>query len=280
MENIKKALVTGGNRGIGAGIVQCLAQDGYDVALTYATAREEADQLAKQIREDFGRECYVMQADFSTRGVAEAIVDKACVALGGLDLLVNNAASTVQTGSVLNFPVDVLDNMIEVNYRSCVMTCRKAAQYMVKNKVKGSIINISSLRSIRAFPRDGVYGGLKAAINRMTQSFAIDLGPFGIRVNCIAPGSIRIRDLDLPVEQCKEGPNVERVPLMRIGMPEDIGHAVVFFASDKASYITGQTLVIDGGFSLPGIPDGADESGAPCNAFGFYTEDIYHRFND
>lgn len=274
----KIAVVTGGNRGIGAGIVECLAEKGYDIFFTYNSAKAEAEELSRRIADQYKCACRYMQADFSKRGVAEDVIASAIEEMGGLDVLVNNAANTLPTGSILNFPVEVMDTMIEVNYRSPIMATRKAAQYMVKNGIKGNIVSISSVRATQAFPRDGVYGSIKAAIIRSTKSFAIDLGPFGVRVNCVAPGCIRIRDLDLPDEQCAEASVAPKIPLLRLGMPKDIGHAVAWLVSDDAAYITGQTLLVDGGFTLPGTAHGDDS--IPCNAFGFYTEEKYHEICD
>ena len=135
------------------------------------------------------------------------------------------------------------------------------ARYMKAHEVKGCIINITSSRAERAYPGDCVYGGIKAAVNRASQSMALDLAPYGIRVNCVAPGAICIRT---PEEIKAEGRTElegfweslgERIPMGRNGTPKDIGRAVVFLASENAAYITGEVLRVDGGLILPGMPE-------------------------
>ena len=124
---------------------------------------------------------------------------------------------------------------------------------MVEKNIEGSIINIASTRGFRSYPEDAVYGGLKAALIRSTESMALDLSRYGIRVNCIAPGATRVRgsfeheDLEVGI-----GP---KVPMGRLGSPADVGNAISFLISEKATYITGVTLKIDGGLILPGMPE-------------------------
>ena len=133
---------------------------------------------------------------------------------------------------------------------------------MATNGIKGNIVFISSCRGIRAFPYDEVYGGLKAALIRSTQTFALDLAPYGIRANCVSPGPIRVRTSEEMREEGVCEMEIEdldnlwkQLPLERMGTPEDIANAVGFLISDEASYITGANLVVDGAASLPGIPE-------------------------
>ncbi len=256
---IKKAVVTGGSRGIGRGIAISLAKDGYDVAITYATKAEEAEQTAKSV-EEYGRKCFIYQAFLEQDGVGPKIVEQAIEDLGGIDLLVNNAGLTI-TGSILDMPVADLDKLINLDFRNYILCAQVAARHMVKHKVKGNIISITSSRAQRAYPTDAIYGGLKAGLNRATESMALDLAPYGIRVNCVGPGAIRVRDekqLSQPGEHIQSSfyENLGwRIPMQRVGLPEDIGNAVVFLASEKAAYITGFTLRVDGGLILPGMPE-------------------------
>ena len=127
---------------------------------------------------------------------------------------------------------------------------------MKEHNIKGNIINITSSRAQRAYPEDCVYGGIKAAVNRASQSMALDLAPYGIRVNCVAPGAVCIRT---PEQIKKEGRTDLEGFWERNGTPEDIGNAVVFLASEKASYITGEVLRVDGGLILPGMPEKTEE---------------------
>ena len=180
--------------------------------------------------------------------------------LGGLDLLVNNAGVTVFQ-SILDLEMEETQKMLNLDLLNYLVLSSKAARYMKAHEVKGCIINITSSRAERAYPGDCVYGGIKAAVNRASQSMALDLAPYGIRVNCVAPGAICIRT---PEEIKAEGRTElegfweslgERIPMGRNGTPKDIGRAVVFLASENAAYITGEVLRVDGGLILPGMPE-------------------------
>lgn len=144
---------------------------------------------------------------------------------------------------------------------------REAATYMANQGTRGNIINISSTRGLSAHPGDAIYGGIKAALNRIVQSVALDVASYGIRANNILPGATK---RFTPEEEAKTDPAhlekvaylSQRIPLERYGTPEDVGNLVVFLASDKASYITGQSIAIDGGLSLPGLAETAAETAA------------------
>ena len=255
----KKALVTGGSRGIGRGIVVCLARAGYDVVFSYNSKEEEARET-KQAAEEAGGTIYYHQASLEQPGVGPALVQTAAMELGGLDLLVNNAGVTVFE-SILDLSWENVQLLTNLDFLNYLFMAKEAANYMVEHGIHGSIINITSSRGQRAYPEDAVYGGIKAAINRATQSMALDLAPYHIRVNCVAPGSICIRTAEeLKAENRTEllgfweqlGP---RIPMERNGTPEDIGHAVVSLADEKASYITGEVLRVDGGVILAGMPE-------------------------
>jgi len=267
---VKKAIVTGGSRGIGRGIVFTLAKAGYDVALNYATASDAAEAVKQKVEIEYGCKCYIYQVDLSDTEKAQPFIRQAAKDLGGLDLLVNNAGVTM-FGSIADMPVEKLDKLINLDYKSYMLNMQTAARYMVKRGIKGSIVNITSSRGERAYPGDTVYGAVKAALNRSIQSIALDLAPYGIRVNNVAPGGTTTRtpeEIECFKEQMKKhhpeidfgdkdfyGEFGKRIPLGRMGNPEDIGNAVEFLASDKASYITGITLRVDGGLILAGMPE-------------------------
>ena len=256
----KKAIVTGASRGIGKGIAMCLAAEGYDLAISYASKKEEAEKVAEQIRETYHTRCLIYQAALQEKGAGKALFDRAVAELGGLDLLVNNAGLTIFE-SLQNIQEETLDLLINLDFKNYILMMREAANYMIASGTKGNIINITSSRGEQSYPEDGLYGGLKAGLNRAICSFALDVSQYGIRINNVAPGAIRIRTR----EELIEGGNVamadfwdelgNRIALGRSGLPEDIGHAVAFLASDKASYITGTTLRVDGGLILPGMPE-------------------------
>ena len=248
----KVALITGGSSGIGAGTAKVLASEGYDIAITYSKNLEGALSTAKYIRESYNVKCLVIQADMEKRESAQYIVNKTTDHFSRLDLLVNNAGSGIYK-NIKDFNDDEIEYLINLNFRGYYLTSKAAAKYMIENNIKGSIICISSSRAERAYSGDSVYGGMKAALNRSIQSIALDLAPYGIRVNCISPGAIRVRNDEKTIDFYKE--LGARIPLGREGLPQDIGNAVAFMASDKASYITGISLRIDGGLILPGMPE-------------------------
>jgi len=249
----KTAIVTGASRGIGAGIARVLAANGYDLALSYNTAPDEMQALQKELTEQYGIACYCRQAAFDQMDTAMEFAHWAIDTLGHVDLLVNNAGRTMK-GPLQYLSDEVLDTLLILNFRTYIVMMREVSRHMIDNGIKGNMICITSSRSQCAYPEDGIYGGLKAGINRAIQSFALDVAPYGIRINCVAPGATQVRF----GEETREFYNTQlakRIPLERMGQPEDIGNAVLFLASDKASYITGEVLRVDGGLILPGMPE-------------------------
>ncbi len=249
---MRKALVTGGSRGIGRGIAVVLASEGYDIALTYDSKPEEAQEVVDRIRSQTGQRCMAIQAEFSDAAVPRRTVTTAIEELGGIDLLVNNAGYT-KFDQYLGHDVDEITRLMHVDFRAYYVAAITVADYMASHGIRGNIVNITSSRAERAYPDDAVYGGMKAAVKRATESLAIRYAPHGVRINCVAPGAISVRDNPKSREfyEALAG----RVPLRRIGTPEDIGNAVAWLASDRATYITGITLRVDGGLVLPGMPE-------------------------
>lgn len=251
----KKAIVTGGSRGIGKGIVRKLASEGYDVAFSYNSAEAEAMALCEEVTARYGTGCYCYQATLQNKGVPRELFDCAIADLGGLDLLVCNAGLTVG-GSVMDLDDEKLDFAINLDYKSYLLMTSYAARYMVDHDIRGSIIFITSTHGERAYTYDVVYGSLKAGLNRAVQSLACELGNYGIRVNAIAPGFIQVRfNNEWPEYQTNVESLGKLLPLNRIGNPEDIANAVWFLASEEAKYVTGLTVRVDGGLILPGMPE-------------------------
>ena len=165
------------------------------------------------------------------------LLEKSVEALGGLDLLVNNAGVT-RFENLLDMTPEVFDLLFNLDFKNYILMMQAAARYMVRHKVRGSLVNITSSRGERAYAGDFLYGGLKAGLNRAIQSIALDLAPYGIRVNNVAPGATRVREKEELETQGQ--PDFwddlgRKIPLERCGTPQDMGEAVAFLASEKAA---------------------------------------------
>ena len=224
-----------------------------------------------------GAESFSFQADLTKKGVPKEFFDKAVLSLGGLDLLVNNAGVNIPL-PLQDLTEENIDYLFAIDQKAYVLMMHYAARYMIDNGIRGSIVNVSSSRGDRAYPNAGIYCGIKAGLNRMIEAFALDVAEYGIRINNVSPGATRVRTKEELLAIGKGGPTdyfwdpeyiehpekVEtdfwdalgpKIPLGRSGETEDIGRAIAFLASDKASYITGITLRVDGGLVLPGMPE-------------------------
>ena len=249
--NITKcAMVTGGSRHIGQGIAVVLAEHGYDVAITYATSPDGAEDTKKQV-EALGRRCFIYEAHLEKAEVPEKVINKARADLGRLDVMICNAGKDTRT-SVLTATAEDLDMLYTNNLRNYLLCVGAAARNMVNDGIAGSIIMITSVRAQMVHHDDFYYGCLKAAMERACKSMALDLSAHNIRVNCVAPGAVWKRDKDGNI---RETPFLkESIPLRRSGYVEDIGEACAFLSDNKRSaYITGTTLLVDGGLILPGM---------------------------
>jgi len=250
MSETKVVLVTGGSSGIGQGIAQVFAENGYDVAITYGTNAEGGAQTKRRI-EAIGRRCEVYQASMEFTDVPAKMVDQVHADFGRIDVLINNA-NTDQRNSVLTVTPETVEHMMNVNFASYILVTGAAARHMVHDKIEGGIIFIASTHGIRAYADDFLYGGLKAAIIRASESIALDLSPYRIRVNTIAPGATKVRESS----RVMANPFEKLVPLGRMGTPRENGELAYFLCSDKGSYITGATIRVDGGLILSGHPEG------------------------
>jgi glucose 1-dehydrogenase len=250
-ESIKCAFVTGGSRGIGRGIALVLAEQGYDIAFSYASASEEAAATRASV-EALGRRCFVYQAELQNPEVPEEVTKRAIADLGRLDVLVNNAGRT-KLNSLFTTELELMDFVYALDFRAPLLCAKQAALHMREKGIRGSIVNITSTRAFRSYPEDALYGAAKAGLTRATESMATELAPYGIRMNCVAPGATRVRgdgsDADL-----RSG-FAPKIPLGRYGTPRENGYAVAWLCSDQAGYITGTTIKVDGGLILPGMPE-------------------------
>lgn len=241
----RTAIVTGGAGGIGAAVCQRLARDGINVVIAFRSSEEKAVHLAEEIRKSGGN-AEAIKADVSATDDVKNLFSRTCETFGSIDVLVCNAGVAAQ--AVLNDVSDGdYDRLMSVNMGGVFRCCREAVPYMLKNH-SGSIINISSMWGICGASCETVYSASKAAVIGFTKALAKELGPSGIRVNCIAPGVI---DTGMNSHLSEDDMRVlaDETPLCRIGKPEEVAAAVSFLASDDSSFVTGQTLCVDGGFA-------------------------------
>jgi NAD(P)-dependent dehydrogenase (short-subunit alcohol dehydrogenase family) len=237
----KRALVTGASRGIGAAIAKTLAAEGADVAITYEKSADRAAEVVSAIK-SHGRKGVAIKADSADVSTVQASVEKAVEALGGLDILVNNAG-ILRIGELKDIPVDDIDALLDVNVRSPIVASKAALAHLAKG---GRIITIGSYFADRVpAPVLTVYSASKSAMIAFTKGLARELGPKEITVNLVQPGSI---DTDMNPAHGPFGDVLRQfMALGHYGKPDDIADAVAFLASDKAKYITGSTLTVDGG---------------------------------
>lgn len=238
------ALVTGASRGIGRAIAIQLAREGWDICVNYIKEHQAAEAVAELIRTT-GRNAIALQADVADSTAVAAMARTVEQQLGHISLLVNNAGIS---GTTLfqDTTDEMWDRYMAVNLNGARNTIRAVLPHMLHEK-NGCIINISSMWGLRGASCEVAYSCTKAALIALTRSLALELAPSHIRVNCVAPGCIET-DMVRALGEETRAMLVEETPLGRLGTPEDIAHAVAFFASEKASFITGQVLTADGGF--------------------------------
>ena len=240
----KIALVTGASRGIGRGIALQLAREGWDVCVNYIQQREAAEAVAAQIR-SIGQNAMAVQADVADGEAVNAMVRAVETQLGPVTLAVNNAGISGQ-GLFQDTSDEMWDRHMAVNLGGARNVIRAVLPHMLSEK-SGCIVNISSIWGLRGASCEVAYACSKAAVIGLTRSLALELAPSGIRVNCVAPGCIDTDMVKVLGPETREM-LVEETPLGRLGTPEDIAHAVAFFAEERSSFLTGQVLTADGGF--------------------------------
>jgi L-rhamnose 1-dehydrogenase len=263
----KVALVTGGSRGMGRAIAIALARAGADVAVNYHAGADApfaagaADEVRQQV-EALGRRCALLEADLADDAAARHLVHQAVERLGGLDILVCNAGICPMR-DFLDMPVALFDRVHAVNLRGHFSCSQEAARVMVRQGRGGRIIAISSISARIGGAQQSHYCPTKSGLHSLMQCMAIALGPHGITCNSVGPGEIDT-DMNTVIPGCREFWHyLDKVlPLRRVGTPDDVAGPVVFLAGDEARYITGQLLMVDGGWSaLPLTPaEGATTS--------------------
>jgi 7-alpha-hydroxysteroid dehydrogenase len=245
----KVAVITGSGRSIGKGIALCMAEAGADIVVT-ARTQAQIDETVAEIR-DKGRRAIGIQFDARDAPQVKAVAERTVAEFGRIDIWVNNVGTPTHWDNI-DMTDNGWDSMLRENLKTTFLGCQAASKVMRENKTRGSIINISTTSSIPGpeAAHSPAYSAAKSGVNSLTVSYAMALAPYGIRVNCVLPGQT-LHPVSMEYSNFKD-PAVRaaaagRVPLGRLGTPEDVGWACVYLASEAASYVTGHVLAVAGG---------------------------------
>jgi 3-oxoacyl-[acyl-carrier protein] reductase len=248
------AIVTGGGTGIGAATARALAAQGADVVIA-ARTRDDLERTAAAVEAATERRCVPVPTDVKVEEQVIALVERTVDEFGRLDVLVNNAGGT-RMGPLRDLPTKAWDASFDLNVRSAYFCTREAGRHFI-DQGSGAIVNISSGAGVHGTKGGAHYSSSKAALQMFTAVTAAEWGRYGIRANCIAVGGIASERASAAWEVAGIDPAVigSGTALGRIGTPDEVAAAILFFASDLSSYITGQTLAVDGGPQMGGMPD-------------------------
>jgi NAD(P)-dependent dehydrogenase (short-subunit alcohol dehydrogenase family) len=248
----KVALITGASQGIGRGIALTFAREGADIiavsrSINDAKDSEKHDSLTKEI-EDLGRRVITIAADVRSREQVEAMFERGWSEMGAIDILVNNAGIETIV-PFLEITDEQWNDITMVNLRGCWMCSQVFCRRAIAAKRPGNVVNIGSIQAAKVLPGRTHYAPTKLALEALTRNVSAEVAPLGIRVNCIHPGLIETPMVDWVLKNPDILPHVlAQISLARPGQPEEIGTVVAFIASDEASYVTGQSFHVDGGW--------------------------------
>ncbi|CPC23240.1 3-oxoacyl-[acyl-carrier-protein] reductase [Staphylococcus aureus] len=242
----KSALVTGASRGIGRSIALQLAEEGYNVAVNYVGSKEKAEAVVEEIKAK-GVDSFAIQANVADADEVKAMIKEVVSQFGSLDVLVNNAGIT-RDNLLMRMKEQEWDDVIDTNLKGVFNCIQKATPQMLRQR-SGAIINLSSVVGAVGNPGQANYVATKAGVIGLTKSAARELASRGITVNAVAPGFIVSDMTDALSDELKEQ-MLTQIPLARFGQDTDIANTVAFLASDKAKYITGQTIHVNGGMYM------------------------------
>lgn len=240
---MKVAIITGAGRGIGRSIAEVLANEGYNLVLNYRSNKDELEMFVQTLK----TKVLLVQGDVSDYGDAERIIQITKETFGQIDLLVNNAGIT-RDNLLIKMTEEEFDSVSNTNLKGTFNCTKHIARIMMKQRF-GRIINIASVVGITGNIGQANYAASKAGVIGFTKSVARELAPRGITVNAIAPGFIKTKMTDAISDEAKTAA-LSKIPLGTFGTPEDVANVVAFLASDKAAYITGQVIKVDGGMAI------------------------------
>lgn len=255
----KRVLITGGGTGIGRATAETFAREGAHVMVS-GRRRPELEETVRRVERN-GARSGLVQGDVSRPEDAERAVAETVGLFGGLDILINNAGIITRNASVTAVSIEDWERVLSVDLTGVFLVSRFALLQMLQARRGGSIVNVSSVSGILGDAKLAPYNAAKGGVNLLTKNMALDYAPHGIRVNAVCPGRIAT---PMPMSRLKPGEDWEtllaqwgqNIPLGRIGRPEDVAHAILFLASDEAGWITGTTLVVDGGSTISHPPIG------------------------
>jgi glucose 1-dehydrogenase len=244
----KVAVVTGSDSGIGRAIALLFAREGATVVVNYAHNEKKADEVRQQIEQNHGK-CLVVQADLSQYQQAFGLVQQAVEHFDRLDILVNNAGMEIHS-PFLDVTEEQYDRVLDVDLKGAFFCAQAAAREMVKRKIPGRIVNISSVHEDLPMPQNVPYCCAKGGLRMLMRTICLELAPHNITVNNIGPGAVDTPiDADVKADPAKYKALLDEIPLHRMGQPEEIAQLALYLTSDAASYVTGSTFFIDGGLT-------------------------------
>ena len=245
----KVAIITGSDSGIGRGIALEYAKEGATVVVNYAHNQQAAQEVLHIIEQNGGK-AIVVQADVSQYQQCMGLIQQTVEHFDRLDIMVNNAGMEIHSPFV-DVTEEMWDKVVSIDLKGAFFCAQAAAREMIKRKISGRIINISSVHEDLAMPRNAPYCCAKGGLRMLTRTICLELAPYNITVNNIGPGAIDTPiDADVKADPQKLKALLDEIPLHRMGQPEEIGKLAVYLASDAASYVTGSTYIIDGGLSV------------------------------
>lgn len=246
MTNTKTVLITGGSSGLGFGIAERYLKEGFQTIIT----GRNREKLEKAV-ENLGEGCTGMQFDMDSLDAMPAFVQKINDDFGSIDVLVNNAGIN-QKKSLIEVTDEDFQRIVMTNQTGLFALTREVVKIMLTQESRGSIVNISSMAAQYGIPKVVSYSASKTAVEGMTRAMAVELSPQGIRVNCVAPGFIitPMTSKALDNDPARKNKVISRTPMGKMGLPKDIADAVYFLSSDQASFITGETIKVDGGNAI------------------------------